>query len=96
MKYCAKQYFFRAAICLLCAEVDIRPKLKTYANMYPALEDSREYQLILCLLECVEDADEEGFANAIRKFDSVSQLSQWHVTMLLRVKNQITDSPNLR
>lgn len=64
--------------------------------MYPALEDSREYQLILCLLECIEDGDEEGFANAIRKFDSVSQLSQWHVTMLLRVKNQITDAHDLR
>lgn len=96
MKYCAKQYFFRAAICLLCTEVDIRPKLHIYVNMYPAFEDSREYQLILCLLECMEDGDEEGFANSIRKFDSVSQLSQWHITMLLRVKNQITVFPDLR
>lgn len=96
MKYCAKQYFFRAAICLLCTEVDVRPKFHTYVNMYPALEDSREYQLIQYLLGCMEDADEEGFTCAVRKFDSVSQLSQWHITMLLRVKNQITNIPDLR
>ncbi|CAH1183656.1 unnamed protein product [Phaedon cochleariae] len=96
MKYCAKQYLFRAAVCLLCANLDVTSKLETYINMYPAFEDSREYQLIVCLMECIEDNDFEGFTNAIRKFDSVTHLSQWHITMLLRAKNQIQDIPDLK
>lgn len=96
LKYCAKHYLFRAAICLLCSEADIKTKLQTYINMHPAFEDSREYQFIICLLECTELGDPEGFSNAVKKYDSITKLSQWHITMLLRIKNQITDHPDLR
>ncbi|CAH1994569.1 unnamed protein product [Acanthoscelides obtectus] len=88
MKYSAKQYLFRAAICLLCTDTDFIPKLQTYIDMYPAFENSREYQLIVTLMESIYKGDEESFTEAIRKFDTSCSLSQWHVTMLLRVKNQ--------
>ncbi|VEN62305.1 unnamed protein product [Callosobruchus maculatus] len=88
MKYSAKQYLFRAAICLMCTDTDFTPKLQTYINMYPAFENSREYQLIATLMECIQKGDEASFTEAIRQFDTCCCLSQWHVTMLLRVKNQ--------
>ncbi|KAG5892937.1 hypothetical protein JTB14_014992 [Gonioctena quinquepunctata] len=96
LKYCAKQYFFRAAICLLCTDTDIMKRLQTYINMHPGFEDSREYQLILCLKECLEDEDVKGYENAVRNFDSASHLSQWHVTMLLRAKNRMQCIPDLK
>ncbi|KAJ8964803.1 hypothetical protein NQ314_004610 [Rhamnusium bicolor] len=77
---------FQEIACFDLAKADIRAKLQTYVNMHPAFEDSREYQLIVCLLECMEHGDSEGYTNAITKYDSVTKLNQWHVTMLLRVK----------
>ncbi|KAJ8920867.1 hypothetical protein NQ315_015659 [Exocentrus adspersus] len=81
LKYCAKHYLFRAAVCLLCSETDVRSKLQTYVNMHPAFEDSREYQLIICILECIEHGNSEGL---------------WHITMLHRIKNQIANYPDLK
>ncbi|KAJ8980283.1 hypothetical protein NQ317_005202 [Molorchus minor] len=96
LRYCAKHYLFCASICLLCSEVDISAKLQTYVNMYPAFEDSREYHLIQCLAGCIEHNDADGFTMAVKKYDSLSKLSQWHVTMLLRAKKQIREYPDLR
>ncbi|XP_056635914.1 alpha-soluble NSF attachment protein-like [Diorhabda sublineata] len=89
IKHQVKYYLFKAAICLLCIDTKAARKLVIYINMYPAFEESIEYQLILCLLKCIMDNDIEGFEKSVRTFDKVNELSQWHVTLLLRIKNQI-------
>ncbi|KAJ8960757.1 hypothetical protein NQ318_020050 [Aromia moschata] len=96
LRYCAKQYLFRAAICLLCSEADVGAKMATYVDMYPAFEESREYRLVVCLLECVERGDGDRFAAAVRKYDSASKLGQWHAAMLQRARKRIAERPDLR
>ncbi|CAG9865064.1 unnamed protein product [Phyllotreta striolata] len=90
-KYAAKQYFFRAAICLLCTGCDVAAKLRTYLNIHPAFEDTKEHRLIMYLHNCLQVGDAEGYERAIKKFDAVTELSQWHITMLLRAKNNMEE-----
>ncbi|XP_076255098.1 alpha-soluble NSF attachment protein-like [Rhynchophorus ferrugineus] len=90
LQYNAKEYLFRAAICHLCNDPDIvETIINRYNDMCPEFKDSRECQLILCLLDCIEARDVESYANSIRIYDASSKLNMWHVTMLLRAKNAI-------
>lgn len=47
LKYSAKEYFFRAALCHLCVDVlNAQHAIERYQEQYPAFQDSREYKLI--------------------------------------------------
>jgi len=47
LRYSAKDYFFRAAICRMCQEVDdAATTLAKYEDMFPAFSDSRECKLL--------------------------------------------------
>lgn len=47
LKYSAKEYFFRAALCHLCVDVlNAQHALERYTELYPAFQDSREYKLL--------------------------------------------------
>lgn len=47
LKYSAKEYFFRAALCHLSVDIlNAQHALEKYAQQYPAFQDSREYKLI--------------------------------------------------
>nr|AEE62558.1 unknown [Dendroctonus ponderosae] len=87
LQYNAKEYFLRAAICHLCNDPEIVGTIiNRYIEMHPAFKDSRECHLILCLLDCIDLHDVDGYAHAIRTYDATSKLTMWHVTMLLRAK----------
>lgn len=50
LKYSAKEYFFRAALCHLCVDVlNAQHAIERYHEQYPAFQDSREYKLIKVL-----------------------------------------------
>lgn len=50
LKYSAKEYFFRAALCHLCVDVlNAQHAIERYYEQYPAFQDSREYKLIKVL-----------------------------------------------
>jgi tetratricopeptide (TPR) repeat protein len=47
LKYSAKEYFFRAALCHLSVDLlNAQHALEKYAQQYPAFQDSREFKLI--------------------------------------------------
>lgn len=47
LKYSAKEYFFRAAVCHLCVDIlNCEQALERYGDMYPGFQDSREYKLM--------------------------------------------------
>lgn len=47
LKYSAKEYFFRAALCHLNVDLlNASHALEKYAQQYPAFQDSREYKLV--------------------------------------------------
>ncbi|CAH1955635.1 unnamed protein product [Acanthoscelides obtectus] len=97
LKYSAKEYLFRAALCHLCVDVlNAQHALERYVQMYPAFQDSREYKLLRTLIEHIEEQNLDGFTDAVKDYDSISRLDQWYTTILLRIKKQLNESPDLR
>ncbi|XP_055598318.1 alpha-soluble NSF attachment protein, partial [Uranotaenia lowii] len=97
LKYSAKEYFFRAALCHLSVDLlNAQHALEKYAQQYPAFQDSREYKLVKTLCEHLEEQNVDGFTEAVKDYDSISRLDQWYTTILLRIKKQANDNPDLR
>lgn len=97
LKYSAKEYFFRAALCHLCVDVlNAQHAMERYVELYPAFQDSREYKLLKVLIEHMEEQNVDEFTEAVKDYDSISRLDQWYTTILLRIKKQVDDNPDLR
>uniref|UniRef100_A0AAQ5YT66 N-ethylmaleimide-sensitive factor attachment protein, beta b n=1 Tax=Amphiprion ocellaris TaxID=80972 RepID=A0AAQ5YT66_AMPOC len=90
LKYSAKEYFFKAALChFIVDELNAKIAVEKYEEMFPAFSDSRECKLLKKLLEAHEEQNSEAFTEAVKEFDSISRLDQWHTTLLLRIKKTI-------
>uniref|UniRef100_A0A8C3S6B0 NSF attachment protein beta n=1 Tax=Chelydra serpentina TaxID=8475 RepID=A0A8C3S6B0_CHESE len=90
LKYSAKEYFFKAALChFIVDELNAKLALEKYEEMFPAFTDSRECKLVKKLLEAHEDQNCEAYTEAVKEFDSISRLDQWLTTMLLRIKKSL-------
>lgn len=97
LKYSAKEYFFRASLCHLSVDLlNAQHALEKYSQQYPAFQDSREYKLVKDLCEHLEEQNIEGFTDTVKDYDSISRLDQWYTTILLRIKKQANDNPDLR
>lgn len=97
LKYSAKEYFFRAALCHLSVDIlNAQHALEKYSQQYPAFQDSREYKLVKTLCEQLEEQNIDGFTETVKEYDSISRLDQWYTTILLRIKKQANDNPDLR
>lgn len=97
LKYSAREYMFRAALCHLAVDVlNAQHALTSYVEMYPAFQDSREYKLLQTLIEHMEEQNVDAFTEAVKNYDSISRLDQWYTMMLLRIKKQLNDNPDLR
>ena len=44
----------------------------------------------------MEEQNADGFTEAVKDYDSISRLDQWYTTILLRIKKQVNDNPDLR
>lgn len=97
LRYCAKEYFFRAMLCHLCVDtVAAKFSLDTYVRKYPALKETREYKLVSKIIDNVEEDNVDALTEAIREFDAIHRLDKWFVMMLLRIKNKVGSMVDLR
>lgn len=97
LKYSAKDYFFKAALCHLCVDLlNGQQAIQKYREMHPALADSRESKLLVNLMIHMEENDVDGFTEVVKEFDSISRIDQWTTTMLLRVKKTIEGEDDLK
>lgn len=52
LKYSAKEYFFKAALCHMCIDVvEAQRAVDKYCDMYPAFQDTRECKLIKVIIK---------------------------------------------
>ncbi|XP_033115976.1 alpha-soluble NSF attachment protein-like isoform X2 [Anneissia japonica] len=90
LKYSAKDYFFKAALCQMCIDtLNAKLAVQKYEEMFAAFADSREYKLLNKLLAALEEEDVDGYTDAVKEYDSISRLDQWLTTILLRIKKSI-------
>ncbi|TKR88003.1 hypothetical protein L596_012315 [Steinernema carpocapsae] len=90
LKYAAKNHFFQALLCHLCLDLlDTTHALKRYEETSPSFADSREYKLVKDLISALEQQDPEGFTEAVKGYDRISRLDDWHTNLLVKVKRSI-------
>uniref|UniRef100_A0A8C9FTF7 Alpha-soluble NSF attachment protein n=1 Tax=Pavo cristatus TaxID=9049 RepID=A0A8C9FTF7_PAVCR len=90
LKYSAKEYFFKAALCHFCIDMlNAKLAVQKYEEMFPAFTDSRECKLVKKLLDAHEEQNVDAYTDAVKEYDSISRLDQWLTTMLLRIKKTI-------
>ncbi|XP_012677399.1 N-ethylmaleimide-sensitive factor attachment protein, alpha a [Clupea harengus] len=92
LKYGAKDYFFKAALCHFCVDMlNAKLAVQRYEEMFPAFSDCRECKLVKKLLDAFDEQNIDAYTDAIKDFDSITRLDQWYTTMLLRIKKGIQD-----
>uniref|UniRef100_A0A8C1E407 N-ethylmaleimide-sensitive factor attachment protein, alpha b n=1 Tax=Cyprinus carpio carpio TaxID=630221 RepID=A0A8C1E407_CYPCA len=98
LKYSAKDYFFKAALCHFCVDMlNAKLAVQKYEEMFPAFSDSRECKFVKKLLDAFEEQNVDAYTDAVKEYDTISRLDQWLTTMLLRIKKSIQeDESDLR
>jgi alpha-soluble NSF attachment protein len=91
LKYGVKGHLLNAGICQLCKGdvVAITNALEKYQDMDPTFSNTREYRLLADLAAALDEEDISKFTDAIKEFDSMTQLDAWKTTLLLRVKEAL-------
>ncbi|RVW42324.1 Alpha-soluble NSF attachment protein [Vitis vinifera] len=77
LKYGVKGHLLNAGICQLCKGdvVAITNALDRYQEMDPTFSGTREYKLLVDLAAAVDEEDVVKFTDAVKEFDSMTQLS---------------------
>ncbi|KAI9810237.1 MAG: vesicular-fusion protein S17 [Pycnora praestabilis] len=92
MRYSVKDYLLRAGICHLALDiVGSKRALEEYRDIDPTFPAQKEYKLLADLTEAVEQGDSEGFADKLYRYDQLSPFNSWCTTILLKIKNKITE-----
>ncbi|XP_051123092.1 alpha-soluble NSF attachment protein-like [Andrographis paniculata] len=88
LKYGVKGHLLNAGICQLCKGdvVAITNALDKYQDLDPTFSGTREYKLLSDLAAAVDEEDIAKFTDAVKEYDSMTQLDSWRTTLLLRVK----------
>ncbi|KAL2305632.1 hypothetical protein Nmel_003514 [Mimus melanotis] len=84
LKYSAKEYFFKAALChFIVDELNAKLALEKYEEMFPAFTDSRECKLLKKLLEAHEEQNspcvhpKQMEKAGLGRQGEISQLQAW-------------------
>ncbi|XP_027160094.1 alpha-soluble NSF attachment protein [Coffea eugenioides] len=91
LKYGVKGHLLNAGICQLCKGdvVAINNALERYQELDPTFSGTREYRLLADLAAAIDDEDVAKFTDAVKEYDSMTQLDAWKTTLLLRVKEAL-------
>ncbi|GFQ06995.1 alpha-soluble nsf attachment protein [Phtheirospermum japonicum] len=76
LKYGVKGHLLNAGICQLCKNdvVAINNALERYQNLDPTFSGTREYKLLADLATAIDEEDMAKFTDAVKEFDSMTQL----------------------
>lgn len=91
LKYGVKGHLLNAGICQLCKGdvVAINNALERYQELDPTFSGTREYRLLADLAAAIDEEDVAKFTDAVKEYDSMTQLDAWKTTLLLRVKEAL-------
>ncbi|MBN3284455.1 SNAA protein, partial [Polyodon spathula] len=87
LKYSAKEYFFKAALCHFCVDMLNAKVRRIDENETPIAQ--RCVPLPGKLLDAHEEQNVDAYTESVKEYDTISRLDQWLTTMLLRIKKTI-------
>jgi len=92
LKYSAKEYFFKAALCHFCIDTSAaRSAVERYEEQFPTFSDARECALVKTLIEAADSENIDKFTDEVKKYDSISRIDQWLTTILLQIKKRLQE-----
>lgn len=96
-KWSTKDYFIKAGICHVSSGdlVAARRAIESYPTIDATFAGSKEDQFLQDILTAMEKGDSQEFTDKVYAFDQLTRLDNWKTTMLLRVKNQFAEEPDL-
>lgn len=89
-----KEYFLKKGLCQLAATdaVAADRTLKDGQQEDPNFGESREAVLLQNLIECTNEQDAERLGQCVFDFDKFNKLDKWKTTILLKIKENITEA----
>jgi alpha-soluble NSF attachment protein len=97
LKYGARDHFFRAGLCHLCIDsLNCQQAIARYESILASFADSRESNFLKGLVAAVEENSVDNFTNSVKDYDNISRLDNWCTTLLLRVKKNLNEEPDLK
>jgi len=98
LKWVARDYFFKAVLCLLAQQDSVGAKkaILRYSSFSPQFESSREQKFAQQLVDAFENNNIEKFTSAINYNNQISPHSTWmnsiFVTILEKMKEDVYDT----
>ena len=70
---------------------DTKLKFERYCEMDIHLEGSMEGELVMALIRAIEKKNPREMSTILKKFDKLQKLDTWKTTLLLKIKDKITE-----
>ena len=96
LKYSAPDHLFRCILCCMQADDGLSrasTKLSDFERGFPAFSTSRPYKLCEKLLDAWANVNIEQFQMELSKYDKITKLDEWTVSVLLNVLGRMKASP---
>ncbi|EDO18390.1 hypothetical protein Kpol_1013p65 [Vanderwaltozyma polyspora DSM 70294] len=89
-----KEYYLKMGLCQLAAgdSVAATRTLQEGNHQDSNFAGSRESALLETLIQCVNDGDSEKLSQTVFDYDKFSKLDKWYTTILLKIKDSITEA----
>ncbi|CCE64797.1 hypothetical protein TPHA_0I02960 [Tetrapisispora phaffii CBS 4417] len=89
-----KEYYLKMALCQLAAKDNVAATrtLKEAKQNDSNFNNSRESVLLETLIDCLNEGDSEKLSQAVFEFDKFNKLDKWYTTILLKIKESITEA----
>lgn len=88
-----KDYFLKALLCTLCMDdiVETQKRINLYAEDEPSWPSTREFKLVLDILESIDSGDVQAFSDKVYEFDQFTKLDKLKTQLLLKIKNSVVE-----
>jgi alpha-soluble NSF attachment protein len=87
----AGEFFMKSVICQLAADDSVGGEnlLREFVGSLPGWERSREYGMLVGIIQAVNDRSADAFATAVQEYDQIKRLDKWMTDTLLVVKKLV-------
>lgn len=95
LRWSVKGYLFKALLCHFTLAApshkldNVATKVEQYVDLCPDLDNSREKELILDLIEDFNENDPDKYAEHVFAFDEICKLDNWTASVLLKIKQSL-------
>lgn len=87
LKWSNTKHLFHASLCRLALN---NLEMDKYEEMllHTSFKNSREGKFLIELIEAIENSDIQLFTDVVKEFETITKLSMWETSLLLKIKTK--------